>query len=90
MLPEMLHGLSSQRLVVYDEGVTSPDVVVNDKHVPDKIYFVMHYVTSTKLQQNHKNVKYPKDCREKSVMQACSSLHAACCVYARYKRRAVD
>jgi len=37
MLCETLHNLRSQRFVVQDEGFTSPDIVVNDKHVRDKM-----------------------------------------------------
>jgi intein-encoded DNA endonuclease-like protein len=64
MFSETLHSLRSERLVVHVEGVTSPDFVVNDKRVIDEICFAMHYVTSTKLQQNNRN-KYPQDCRKK-------------------------
>ena len=90
MLCETLHGLRSQRLVLHDEGFTSPDFVVNGKDVHDKIRLALRHVTSSKLQPNNRNYKNLQGCREKRVLQASNSLHAACCVYSRYKRRAVD
>jgi hypothetical protein len=61
MLCEMLNSHRSQRLV-FNDGVTSQDFVVDDKHVPDKVCLAMHYVTST-----------PRT-REKSVLHACCLL----------------